>query len=165
MFHNSHAQSIILIFKMFSCTQLFFPFTHLKCQLQTPFISYINAGPMIYLCGRPEVVAGYLSIWQSSLVSSLPRMWHELKKGNRKTPVERHLKYLMVRYLRVTNGSSICATYSAFQPVARAPPVVLEGVPGGPQLNDGELLRVSSETKWTCYKLHFKGEFQGKTFF
>ena len=53
---------------------------------------------------------------------------------------------------------------SGSQPVVRGPQVVPEGVPGGPQLNDGELLRVSSETKWTCYKLYFKGEFQGKTF-
>ena len=30
--------------------------------------------------------------------------------------------------------------YSGFQQVVRGPPVVPEGVPGGPQLNDGELV-------------------------
>ena len=32
---------------------------------------------------------------------------------------------------------------SGSHPVVRGPPVVLGGVPGGPQLNDGELV-----TKW-----------------
>ena len=37
---------------------------------------------------------------------------------------------------------------SGFQQVVRGPPVVPEGVPGGPQLNDGELV-----TKWTLIDL------------
>ena len=50
--------------------------------------------------------------------------------------------------LNLAQKATTSAYIGGFQQVAWGPPMVPEGVPGGPQLNDGELV-----TKWTLIDL------------